>query len=920
MNHSRSNLDSTSLPKSSSLVFASKEHPRVFARMDQRDSHLQKIKNVSWAKKVYLQLKEEVAPWVDQHGRDPEWMVSRLQMNWGDQQHYTHFFSNTETDGEPNAISRREGHAPYPTVRVAYSRVGRPFNPPPQNFEMLEPYGHGALPIWEHDQWEVRPFEQTYLGAEHVNQTILELAYRAAIVYYFTEDKNYAKFAADIIWTFIRGASYQLQIDPHEEFNSMGYLSYETLGDTRRFATIPLTYDFIHSYLMNEYFVRKEFTEGISGQKWAPPQPGGKKWALERLQVMFQKYLDNKLTRGGGLEGNWNTNEQQSALLYAFALEDNEAYSNGKGRGYYIQNMLLGPVTKTMGPYFKVIEANIHPQTGLWCEPPGGYGQGSISQLVTFGYWYFQNGIDVLQGESILKKATSSFFQMAFPNGLSTAWGDSGYSPYQQNSAEYMIAYARATGDSETEATMSTLVESTGKRKVKSDYYGELFFFVPTFLKLKPMVQYDRTSYSPNHSIIFQRNLAPDPKDSLCYSVYGFGKGIQHRHRNGLAMELYGRGHILGIDSGRGPNYWDRQHLDYNFHVSAHNAVVPNGMGSADGESLELVIEACEPDIEAGKNPVIQLSQELQFTDTSGVFVTRVGEAQQRRVMAIVRTGPDSGFYVDIFRSRMKNGKDSHHDYIYHNIGRDCQLLGTDQHPLISQDLALDPGSGPGYEYFSVKSSLENSQDFYGIFDVGLLELKMTLAMLGNEGRTIYSLSSTSQCRDLGNLPQPKADGMPVILVRQKGEAWKCPFIAIYEASGHGTASKLTRVRRLNGCAQIGDFVGIAVESQLARVDYILNATQFKLHHEAEGISFSGCFGLITVVECEPQTLYLGSGINLAYLGFGLESADGKPLKAILTKVDGRWFYSANREVLITLPHQPSQFMPPAQNAELGTF
>ena len=909
--------ESSHAPNNYPLTFASKDHPRVFARMDQRESLLHKIENVDWAQKIYSQLKAEVDPWVEKHVVDPEWMVSRLQMHWDDGQHYTHFYTNS-TEPHPNTIPRREGNAPYPTVRVAYHRVGQPLNPTPLHWEMLQPYGCGDLPILTNNRWKLIPFEETFLGAEHVNQTILELAYRAAIVYYFTEENKYAKFSADIIWTFIRGASYQLQLNPHEETNSMGYLSYETLGDTRRFATLPLTYDFIHSYLMNEYFTRDEFITGTPGKKWAPPQPGGKKWALERIQVMFQKYLDNKLTRGGGLDGNWNTNEQQSSLLYAFALEDNAFYSNGKGRAYYLQHMLLGPVTKTMGPYFKVIEANIHPQTGLWCEPPGGYGQGSIAQLVTFGYWYFQNGIDVLKGESILKKAAGSFFQMAFPNGLSTGWGDSGYSPYHQSSAEYLIAYARATGDSETEKSMSELLNNSGERKLNSNYYGELFFFVPQLQKSETPISYSRTSYSPNHSIIFQRNCQPDPVNSLCYSVYGFGKGIQHRHRNGLAMELYGRGHVLGIDSGRGPNYWDRRHLDYNFHVSAHNAVVPNGLFSADGESLELVIEACEPDIQAGKSPEIHLSENIQFSDTSGVFVTRAGEALQRRVMAIIRTGPDSGFYLDIFRSKMRSGRDTHHDYIYHNLGRELKLLNTLNQPLTTHDIKLDPLSGPGYEYFEVKEAVETAQDFYGIFDVGILGMEMKLAMLGNEGRTVFSLTATSDCRDLCNLPQPQVDRLPVALIRQTGEACKCPFIAIFEPSGNGTNSHISLVRRLKGTDLVGDFVGLAVESHQGRVDLILNATQYKVQHQAEGVTFSGLFAVITVLDSAPPTLYLGTGLHLDYLGYGIESADDRPVKATLYKNNGQWHYSANREVLITLPHQPSQFMPPAQDRAIA--
>ena len=48
---------------------------------------------------------------------------------------------------------------------------------------------------------------------------------------------------------------------------------------------------------------------------------------------MFEKFIDNKLQRGGGLIGNWNLNEQQSAELYALAMDDDDSYPDHRGRG-----------------------------------------------------------------------------------------------------------------------------------------------------------------------------------------------------------------------------------------------------------------------------------------------------------------------------------------------------------------------------------------------------------------------------------------------------------------------------------------------------------------------------------------------------------------------------------------------------------
>ena len=78
----------------------------------------------------------------------------------------------------------------------------------------------------------------------------------------------------------------------------------------------------IYNYLYDEYFDSKQFKQGIPGEMWAPAHPEGKEWALECFEIMFKRLIENKLKRGGGLQGNWNMNEHQSAMLYALALDD----------------------------------------------------------------------------------------------------------------------------------------------------------------------------------------------------------------------------------------------------------------------------------------------------------------------------------------------------------------------------------------------------------------------------------------------------------------------------------------------------------------------------------------------------------------------------------------------------------------------
>lgn len=838
--------------------FPTTEHPRVFATEAERSVLLAKIHDVPWAQRMYEDLTGRVEPIVARHRDDPEYAVSRLQMNWEEGKRYTRCWA------EGNAIPRREGDAPFPTVRIAAGRVGTAGTP---SYDRIDPYGNGDLVMRKGETWQRLPMMETGLGAETVNEGILNDAYRAAIVYYFTGDRDYAKFAADIVWTVIRGASYQEQLNPDSEtFNHYGFLSHETLGDTRRYATVALTWDFLYNYLVDEYFVAPEFRSGQPGQRWAPPQPGGKEWALERAGTMFQKYLDNKLTRGGGLEGNWNLNEQQSAILYALALDDDEVYANGHGREYYVNRLLYGPSSQGHGALVDVAKANLDPQTGLWPEAPGGYGQNSIAQLVQFGYWYVHAGLNVLGADPLLRKAALSFPQIAFPNGYATNWGDSSFSTMNQATAEYMIAYARTVGDAAVEDECTALLNLAGGRRFDGPYYSPLFFYVPELKPTSGAVHYPRVSYSAVHSLIVERNLADSPTNALAYSVYGFGEKSGHRHRNGLAMELYGRDEVLGVDPGAGPNYWDRQHSRYNNQVGAHNTVVPGGQAA--DRPMDMVVYHAEPLPVPGADPSRQLSPLCQFSDTGVDFN---GKADQRRVMGIVRTSAQGGYYVDIFRSRMRDRAETTHDYLYHNMGTSLALGSPDGELLALTGPALAADSGPGYEYFATTGSLATDADLRADFGFGRDGIQMHAWLLGETGRTVYSLTGPATIRYyLGDLRQQP---VPTLLVRQTGEAWQRPFVVVYEPSGKGLDPTIRQVGRL--VASPGDLVAVSVEHGDGSREVILNATDPTTLYEVEGIRFQGIYAVVMMAaDGSLRHLYLGAGIRLECAGWSISAKE----------------------------------------------
>lgn len=744
------------------LAALASSHPRVYFKKSELPTLRQKAKDVKWAGDILQRWHKGVDNHVVRHKSDPSFIISHLQMHWEEGKRYTRFYT------EGNFIPRREGNAKYPTIRPPYARSwgngiksGR--------WEDDPPYSDGTLRA---PDGSPIPFERTGQAYENLNDWFLRLAYWSSIIYALEGDEAYAKFSADIVWVLVRGGAQQEQINPDDAGGNNGFLSWETLGDTRHYWAIPLIWDILYDYYHEKYFDLVKVDEG-------------KDWALERFHIFFEKMIDNKLTRGGGLVGNWNMNEQQSAMLYALALDDDKSYADGKGRGYYVKKLVKGPTTSSHGAYMDVLRANIDPVSGLWPEAPGGYGQGSIAQLVKFGFLYWKNGLDVLSRDALLFKASRAMPQMVFPNGFIANIGDSSYHRIWTDQLELMAAYASAKGDNELLEHCAALIRQAGGRELKEDI--AFFFYLPELPDVPPP-PLSRVSYASCYPVVLERNPSKsgDAKDALAFSLAGFSSKMGHRHPNGLTLELYGRGEILAPDIGAGGDYWCRETHQYYRHVAGHNTVTPNGLGLDDRKEMLLDIKDAEPMPNEGEDVFESRSPHRQFVDVESFFDTVDTKARQRRTVAIVRSGAKTGYYVDIFRSNVTQGEEKYHDYIYHNVG-EWNELG-----VRSEEIGvLDPQSGKGYDYFKTLSSLSGIKNWHGTISYdGDIKTGIHLAM--EPGDELYLLEGPKAFRHYNKKVGEKP--CPALLLRRRGEAWEKPFVAVYEPFGGGVDEKIASV------------------------------------------------------------------------------------------------------------------------------
>ncbi len=846
--------------------FRTTAHPRVYFTTNDLPRLRKKAERHAWAAKFVRDTHALVDRHVARHADDPSFVVSRLQMHWEEGRRYTRFY----TDG--NYIPRREGNAKYPTIRPPYARSWGD-GAKTGDWENEAPYGDGTLHT---PDGESIPFEKTGQAYENMNDHFLRLAYHAAILYQLEGDARYAKFAADIVWTLVRGGAQQEEVNPGATDNC-GFLSWETLGDTRHYWAIPLVWDMLYDYFRDTYFTSDEFTNGIPGALWAPGHREGRAWALEQFHIFFEKMIDNKLTRGGGLIGNWNLNEQQSAMLYALALDDDAAYADGRGRAYYVQRLVYGPTTARHGAYADVLRANIDEATGLWPEAPGGYGQGSIAQLVKFGFIYWRNGLDLLRRDPLLQKASRAMPQMTFPGGYITNVGDSSYHKIWSEPLELMLAYARAKKDKASFIQTASVLHALGAREPRGDL---AFFFYLGEVPEVPAPPVSRVSYAPCYPTVIERN-GTNVTDALAFALSGYSTQMGHRHPNGLNLEFCGRGEVLAPDSGAGADYWCRETHQYYRHVAGHNTVAPNGRGADDNLAMTFDRLVGEPAVAAGATVTNTVSPHRQFVQVESHFRGHDGfDCRQQRTVGIVRTGRASGYYVDVFRSGVLRGEEKYHDYIFHLMGTwggergelrvengELRVESEGKRGMLRVENGewrvgegrerLDPESGKGYDYFKTVGAWPGG-GWHGVVDYDK-GVKTAVHLATVAGDTVYALEGPKAFRHYNRAVSERP--CPAFIVRRPGEAWTRPFVAVYEPFGNGTDAVVADVAAapVKGAPHV-TAVTVTFKDRPGRRDVILAADGEKAAFTYGGRRFRTTFAVLSYADDRLVDIYAGDG------------------------------------------------------------
>lgn len=837
-----------------------KEYPRMVDDSACRQNICQLLATPA-GQEAMTRLRNRMEPYVARHVSDPDWLVDRLQMYW--HSHATKVFVNGEV------LDHVEGHAPVPTVRYPASRGGQSNYARPALADVLP--RQDSLGLWMRNrttgrmEW-VDPRE-TGGNVGSINLEIMNLARDAAFLWWWSGDERYARMAADVFDTYMTGLYWRevpVDLNHGQQQTLVGLTSFEVIHEN---TAVPAAecYDFLHDYLV-----------GTHPDKIAIYEDAFRKWAAV-------------IVANGVPHNNWNLIQAQFVLRMALVLNDDKAYADGRGRRYWI-NEILNESSIRQWSIGRLIDFGFDPETGLWEESPG-YATMVLSEFTSFVALVDEVlGVDLVAAYPILAQAVANVPQYLFPNGMGVNWGDGHYGRMRTDFYPRMIANARRYGKPEQEQLFTALYRCFDPAAGRTDPGTRLPDKVETFTSMKPLTldasiaagrveEYvTPTFHSPGVSWFAARS-GMDPERSLMLSVCG-SKG-NHMHANGISMELYGKGYVLAPDLGRGKGYTTLDYMEFYSQFPAHNTVCVDGVSSYPVMMSQHAfrLEGCYPEPERREG----YYDGVLYGDFS--FLEPETQSDQRRQLLIVNTDPDHAYYVDLFRSRRRDGQDRMHDYFYHNIGQEF-TLNLETSP--TEELAFAGGHLYAYSYLWDKHSVKSDRDVEGRFTMHLPEggqVGMRMWMRGEKNREIFrALSPAIDALTRTPMPYDVAKSpTQTFVARQYGEAWTHPFAAVYEPFD-STGSAIERVEWFDcGAAST---VGVRVTKSNGRVDRILSADRL-CEMRGDGIRARG---VLAVVSDDQYFLARGTELEAG----GVRITTREPATVALVRRNGVWYATSD--------------------------
>ena len=723
-------------------------------------------------------LKAKIENVMSQVDKQPDWLYSRLQMFW--KTNASDVFVNGEAFAHPGGERAAEPTVKYNGTRGFESQYNRP------KLEDLVPYdddeqGNVTYINKVTGKMEETSPAKTGCNIAGVNRYIIGIARDAARIYAATGDMRYGQMAAKVFDVYMKGIAYRnVPID-------LNHGHQQTLvGMT--------TFEVIHEDVINELTQMYPLIKPLVKEDQAVIEAGFKKWA-------------ENIIANGVPHNNWNLFQADFIVKIALVLQDNQAYADGKGKQYYL-DYIVNKNSIRQWSMNKLIDFGFDSNSKTWYESPG-YSTTVLSSICDFANMLDEKaGIDLFKQRPILTGAVKTSAEYLFPNRMIAGFGDTHPGYLNTGGINHILKYATRHKNKNLISEMNLLKNAVAPKAPISEiekYTSTLF-------------------YAPNVSWIAMRSGMDKQHDLMASINASLGN---HQHANGISLELYGKGYVLGPDAGIGRSlYSGLDYLEYYSQMPAHNTVVVDGVSSYPVMMSQhaFKVVASYPEVSKEQPASKKLSEwklsgdnasplKDKMTYATVSFIEPETQALQQRTTAIVKTSNKGGFYIDVFRSKKIEGGDKIHDYFYHNLGQEMKVMDAasgqplDMKP--TEELAFAGGHLYAYSYIYDKKSAEMQNSVKTQFVTKILddkvveamdgqrEITMTMWMKKDENRTIFQALSpvNLEYERMPNQPY-KVDEQPVLtfVARQKGEAWNHPFVCVYEPSSDAEPGDIASV------------------------------------------------------------------------------------------------------------------------------
>lgn len=879
------NVDALDLPEA---------HPRYLTHPQGREEVLELIEREAWARDVFDKLKRRTDAYVNRTDTQPDWLYSRLAMYW--KSHATDVYVKGE------AFDYAGGEkAPAPTVRYTGTR-GTMTNYRRPKLDDVVPYDddEAGNVTFHNKTLPGEPMERVHpsktgRNIESLNREIMGIARDAAFLYWVTEDERYARLAAGVFDTYMTGIYYRnvpVDLDYGHQQTLVGLTSFEVIHEDILTELVPL-YDFLYNYLREHHSDK-----------------------MDVYAAAFKKWAENIIANGVP-HNNWNLIQARYVMNIGMILEDNERYADRKGRGYYI-DYVLNRSSIRQWSLKKLAAYGYDDRTGIWAECPG-YSNVVLNDYTGFTTLFDRNlNFDLTKELPVIPKAVGAMPQYLFPNGMVCGFGDT--HPFRLDVApvKRMIRNAQVNGKTEQEDYFTAMlkcfdaseasVAGADKKNVRVSVNS---FFDEKTLRLKPDVKPGRVEdyvsaffHAPNVSWLVQRN-GMDARHSLMVSVNGsLGN---HMHANGISMELYGKGYVLGPDAGIGLYlYSGLDYAEYYSQFPSHNTVCVDGISSypvmKSNHAFDLLAAFPERAVPGGGFPVVTFS-EVRFREPET-------NAEQTRLNGIVTVGDKGGYYIDVFRSRKVEGGDKMHDYFYHNLGQVMTLTASDGGSLglkPTEELAFAGAHLSAYSYLFDKKSARTSKDVKAVFTIrmpGGDDISMNLWMKGEKNRDVFTALSpmTEGLSRIPDMPYNiKEQPTLTFVARQEGEAWNRPFVAVYEPSSVEEPEQIRSVE-FPEVASRGEGSRVAVRIGLkdGRCDLLVSSDNSGHECAVDGMTVKATYALWRrAADGSNELFFLGNGTRMQVPGMSLKA--GQAVSVLLERRADGWHYEASASCRLVL-------------------